>query len=84
MFLNQTQVNFKLTVHETSGTPILSAVLYIDKDIANKTEFELDTVGPYFLSENIYYLTDFNTPRFRLQASKFNGSAWKLDIQCVQ
>ena len=53
MFFNQTQVNFKLTVHETSDTPILSAVLYIDKNIANKTEFELDTVGPYFLSENI-------------------------------
>ena len=41
MFFNQTLVNFKLTVHETSDTPILSAVLYINKNIANKPEFEL-------------------------------------------
>ena len=77
MFFNQTRINFKLTVRETLDTPILSAVLYINKSIANKTEFELTISGPAFLSQSIYYRADddyFNTPRLRLQANKLNGS----------
>ena len=75
MFFNQTQFDFKLTVHETSDTPILSAVLYIDKNIANKTEFGLDMWGLFFLSENFYYWSGLSFhARLRVQAGKFNGS----------
>ena len=74
MFFNQTQVNFRLTARETSDTPILSAVLYIDKKIANKAAFELDISRPYFHSENVFYWNYFDTPRFRLQAAKFEGN----------
>ena len=74
MFFNQTRVNFRLTARETSDTPILSAVLYIDKNIANKETFELYISGPYFRSENVLYWNYFDTPQFRLQAAKFEGN----------
>ena len=74
LFFNQSLVNFRLTAHETSDTPILSAILYIDKNIANKVAFKLYISGPYYLSENVYYINYFDSPRLRLQAGKFNGN----------
>ena len=77
MFFNQSLVNFRLTARETLNTPILSAVLYIDKNIANKTAIELDILRLYFRSEKVlyyFYYNDFNTPRVRFQAGRFNGS----------
>ena len=73
MFFSQSLVNFRLTVHESSDTPILSAVLYFDKNIANKTAFELEISGPFFRSDSFSYWNYFNTPKLRLQANKFNG-----------
>ena len=73
-FFNQSLVNFRLTAREASGTPILSAVLYIEKNIANKAAFKLCISGPRYLSENIYYYNYFDTSRLRLQAGKFNGN----------
>ena len=72
MFFNQSLVNFRLTARETLNTPILSAVLYIDKNIANEATFELYISGPFFFSENVYYWNYFNTPRIRLQANGVN------------
>ena len=63
-----------MTAHETSDTPILSVVLYIDKNIANEAAIELDTSGPLFLSESVHYWNYFNMPRLRLQANGFNGN----------
>ena len=79
LFFNQKKVNFKLTARETLDTPILSAILYIDKNIANKTEFGLDMMGPWFISKNVasYFRTDHHsTPKIRLQVNKFNGSRY--------
>ena len=75
IFFNQSLVNFRLTARETSDTPILSAVLYIDKNIAKEAAIELDTSGPLFLSESVHYWNYFNTPRLRLQANGFNGNS---------
>ena len=40
----------------------------------NKATFELWISGPYFRSENVLYLNYFDTPQFRLQATKFKGN----------
>ena len=65
-----------MTARETSDTPILSAVLYIDKNIANNATFELWISGPFFRLENVLYTyrNYFDTPQFRLQATKFKGN----------
>ena len=73
MFFNQSLVNFRLTVHESSDTPILSAVLYIEKNIVNNTSFELYITEPFFRSKSVSYWNHFNPPRLRLLANKFNG-----------
>ena len=73
MFFNQSLINFRLVALETSDTPILSAVLYIDKKIASKTAIELVISGPFFCSEKVLYYSNFNTPRVRLQADRYNG-----------
>ena len=46
-FFNQTSFNFKSSVNDIFDTPILSAILYIDKNMTTESPFQVFLYGPY-------------------------------------